>query len=139
MTDTALIDTAQRLTGRFAPGEDCSAGSVAAALVTASGRLFTGICIDTACSLGFCAEHAAIAEMLKARESWIRTIVAVSEDGRVLPPCGRCRELIWQVDPRNRSTRVIVSRDRALALEDLLPRPDGSADRHARGRDLPHA
>jgi cytidine deaminase len=62
--------------------------------------MFTGVCVDTACSLGFCAEHAAVAEMLKVRQSHVRMIVAVNKDGAVLAPCGRCRELLWQVDDR---------------------------------------
>jgi cytidine deaminase len=94
-----LITTASRLAHRFQPSDDCTSGDVAAALITTAGRVYTGVCIDTACSLGFCAEHAAVAEMLKARESEIRLIVAVDRAGAVRTPCGRCRELMWQVKP----------------------------------------
>ncbi|HNX59726.1 MAG TPA: hypothetical protein PKK43_11555, partial [Spirochaetota bacterium] len=38
--------------------DDSHAGSVAAALVTDKGNVFKGVCIDTPCSMGFCAEHA---------------------------------------------------------------------------------
>ena len=84
----------------FVTSGDCTSGDVAAALVTGSGTLYTGVCIDLECGIGFCAEHAAVAEMLKVRESVVRMIVAVNCEGTVLPPCGRCRELLWQVDPR---------------------------------------
>jgi hypothetical protein len=47
----------------------CESGGVAAAILTASGAVYTGICIDARCGMGFCAEHSAVAEMLKARES----------------------------------------------------------------------
>ena len=77
MTDSELIGIAARLAGEFRTSEDCVAGGIAAALLTPTGRVYTGICIDTACSLGFCAEHAAVAEMLKSREWEIHTIVAV--------------------------------------------------------------
>ena len=83
--------------------------------------MFTGICIDTASSLGFCAEHAAVAELLKARESEVRLIVAVTADGRVLAPCGRCRELLWQLDRRNTQTGVVLGPDQLVGLEVLLP------------------
>jgi cytidine deaminase len=122
MTDTELIDIAKRLAGEFRTSEDCVAGGVAAALVTTAGRVYTGICIDTACSLGFCAEHAAVAEMLKSRESEIASIVAVDSAGRVLAPCGRCRELLWQVSSRNADTRVILGPGITAALSELLPR-----------------
>jgi cytidine deaminase len=116
-----LIAAAQGVVGHFAYSEDASAGGVAAALLTSSGRIHTGICIDTQCSLGHCAESSAIAEMLKARESEIVAIVAVSEDGRIFPPCGRCRELIRQISPRNWKTQVIVAHDRIVSLADLMP------------------
>src|SRR5438093_13621606 len=103
--------------------QDCVAGGVAAALISRSGHVYTGICIDTACSLGFCAEHAAIAEMLKARESEIRLIVAVDANRGIVAPCGRCRELMWQVSPRNAATGVIVAADTVVPLRELLPRP----------------
>ncbi len=120
MTDHELINAANRIAGEFRTSDDCVAGGVAAALLTRGGRLFTGICIDTSCSLGACAEHSAIAEMLKSRESAIAAIVAVCE-GRIVPPCGRCRELIRLVDRTNESTRVLVALDRALPLSQLLP------------------
>ena len=95
---------------------------MAAALVTAAGRVHTGVCVDTACSLGFCAEHAAVAEMLKAHESEVRMVVAVDRDGAVLPPCGRCRELLWQADPRNAAAWVVLGPDEGAPLAELLPR-----------------
>ena len=58
--------------------EDIEVGGVAAALVTDQGNVYRGICIDTACSMGFCAEHAAIAAMLTAGEDKVAQIVAVN-------------------------------------------------------------
>ncbi len=123
MDDADLVAAASRLAGRFSPNEDVVAASVAAALCTAAGHVYTGVSVDAACSLGFCAEHAAIAEMLKARESEVRAIVAVNGNHGILPPCGRCRELLWQVSPRNAETRVILGADRWVPLRDLLPYP----------------
>ena len=122
MTEADLIATATTLVQEFRPSQDCVAGGVAAAVLSASGRVYTGICIDTACSMGFCAEHAAVAEMLKARESQIAMVVAVGDSG-VVVPCGRCRELMWQVDPRNRAARIIVAPGQVVTLAELLPQP----------------
>lgn len=116
-----LIDLAASLARPFNPSVDCSAGDVASALITAQSNVYTGVCIDTECGLGFCAEHAAVAEMLKARESEIRMIVAVNSEGVVLPPCGRCRELLWQVDDRNESTWVVLGPTEKALLRKLLP------------------
>jgi cytidine deaminase len=49
-------------------------------------------------------------------------IVAVNRDGSILPPCGRCRELLWQIDPRNHATWVILGDGEGASLADLLPR-----------------
>jgi cytidine deaminase len=122
MTDTELVNIAANLAVEFRPSEDCIAGSVAAALVTTAGHVYSGISIDTACSLGFCAEHSAVAEMLKSRESEIETIVAVKSVGRILSPCGRCRELLWQVNANNAKTRVILGSRTVTTLAELLPR-----------------
>ena len=123
MPPAELIALATKLAGAFVPSERCRAGDVAAALVTTAGNLYTGICLDTDCSLGFCAEHAAIAEMLKARESEIRLIVAVDANRGIVAPCGRCRELMWQVSASNAATGVIVAADTVVPLRELLPRP----------------
>lgn len=121
--DTMLIEKAASLTGKFSLNGfiSNSAGEVAAALVTQEGHIYTGICIDVACGLGFCAEHAAIAEMLKNRETQVEMIVAVRQDGRILPPCGRCREMLLQINTANTKTKVIVGDRRILTLDELMP------------------
>jgi cytidine deaminase len=95
-------------------------GGVGSALRAASGRIFTGVCVDTQCSIGFCAEHAAIAAMITAGESRIMDIVAVGEDGAILPPCGRCREFVVQVDDGNADTWVILPNG-SKRMRELLP------------------
>ena len=58
--------------------------------------------------------------MITAGEQRIETIVAVNRDGTVLPPCGRCREFIAQVDEANADTRVILALG-VRRLKELLP------------------
>ena len=123
MQPDELIAIATRYVGEFQPGPQLSAGSVAAAILSESGRVYTGICVDTQSSLGFCAEHAAVAEMLKARESVVRLVVAVRAGGSVLPPCGRCRELLWQLSEKNATAGVVLARGRVVPLAQLLPEP----------------
>ena len=118
---TLVITQAHQLARPINPSDSCSAGSVGSVIMSRSGKTYTGICLDFDSSLGFCAEHAAIAEMLKAHESEISLIVAVDEHGVVLPPCGRCREMMWQLNAANKDALVILARDRALPLRDLLP------------------
>ncbi|WJL94920.1 cytidine deaminase [Microbacterium sp. ET2] len=100
-------------------------GNVASALETTSGAIHTGVYIDTGSGTGFCAEHAAIASMVTSGEYQIARIVAVWRDGQdrltILPPCGRCREFIRQIDPYNIATTVLLSGGRTAPLSVLLP------------------
>jgi cytidine deaminase len=100
---------------------EAEAGGVGAALLSASGAIYTGVCIDTACSMGFCAEHAAAAAMITAGENRVLKMVAVNWDGRVLPPCGRCREFISQLHDENLDAQVLVADGVVLTLRELLP------------------
>lgn len=122
LTEDVLVAEARRILGKFALVKpSISAGGVAAALETVAGRIYSGINLDLACGIGTCAEHAAVAEMLKARETAIRRIVAIDDEG-VLAPCGRCRELIVQLDRRNLDCEVILPGHTSARMADLLPR-----------------
>jgi cytidine deaminase len=100
-------------------------GDVGCALVTDQGNIYVGVCLDLPSGMGFCAEASAIAAMVTAGEQRIAQIVAVwkNEDGtvHVLSPCGRCREFIAQIHSANMETEVILARDRAVELRELLP------------------
>ena len=116
-----LVETAQPLVQNMQLGrEDFSAATVASAIRSTSGAIYTGVCIDVSCGMGFCAEHAAAAEMIKNGETHIHSLVAVADDC-ILPPCGRCREFLVQINPLNADAKVILSADRIVTLRDLLP------------------
>jgi cytidine deaminase len=115
-----LISTAKKILGEFDLGNELSAGSVAAALKTEAGNIYTGISLHMACGIGFCAEHSAIADMLKHRERQIAEIVAIGDEG-IRPPCGRCRELMLQVSPANADTLVAIAEGQSVLLRELLP------------------
>ncbi|GAB5389551.1 MAG: cytidine deaminase [Alphaproteobacteria bacterium] len=121
LTEDELIARARAVSNPRRLTITAEAGTVASALVTAAGNVYTGVNIDTACSLGFCAEHSAIAAMITAGESEIKMIVAVNEHGDIYAPCGRCREFIWQVNENNRHARVLHTGGRSPTVEDLLP------------------
>ncbi|CAM3282572.1 cytidine deaminase family protein [Lactiplantibacillus plajomi] len=97
------------------------AGSVAAALVTSRGTVFTGVSVDTACSLGFCAERNALGSMLTAGEQTVTRIVAVR--GReILMPCGACREFLRQLGNPDVEVLVQLAPLVSVKLKELLPR-----------------
>src|SRR5512140_473134 len=124
LTNLEMIERAESALRPRRLGNDNTAGQVACALLSAEGNLYLGVCIDISSGIGFCAEHSAMAAMITAGESRIAKIVAVSSDGKVLPPCGRCREFMFQIDTANlRSTVIILGPGRIAKLEALLPHP----------------
>ena len=100
-----LIRIAEETLNPRALSDSAEAGSVAAALVTDKGNVYRGVCIDTPCSMGFCAEHAA---------------VAVCADTGIVAPCGRCREFMYQIDHSNLETQVRL-KSGTVTLAALLP------------------
>ncbi|MDB8551238.1 cytidine deaminase family protein [Turicibacter sanguinis] len=116
-----LIEKAEAVLKPRRLSSTAEASSVASAILTKEGHIYTGVCIDTACSMGFCAEHAAAAAMITAGESEIVKMVAINKRGNILPPCGRCREFISQLNDANIEAEVLINRQRAVKLIDLLP------------------
>ncbi|WP_071131229.1 cytidine deaminase family protein [Enterococcus timonensis] len=99
------------------------AGGVAAAILTDQGNIYTGVCIDTACTLGMCAERNAIANMITNGESKIVKLVCVMRDGSVGSPCGACREYLMQLDKNSGQMEILVDYDnkKTVTLEELVP------------------
>ena len=84
-------------------------GSVGAAVLSAAGNIYTGICIDTACGMGMCAERNAIANMLTCGEDQIVKVVAVMPDGSTGTPCGVCREFMMQLGENSADIEILLS------------------------------
>lgn len=99
------------------------AGGVAAAILTKQGNIYVGVCIDTASTLGMCAERNAIANMITNGESQIDKVVAVMPDGKVGPPCGACREYMMQLDKDSGEIEILLDLDmqKTVKLKELLP------------------
>ena len=94
---------------------------VGSILITEQGEIFSGVSLHLACGIGFCAEHTAISQMVtQTNETCIKKIVATTKEN-VIPPCGRCRELMNILDVKNLDTEVIVTFDKKIKLKELLP------------------
>lgn len=100
------------------------AGGVGAAIESESGRIYVGVCVDCACTLGICAERNALFNMITNGESKIKRVVAVNRDGAVMPPCGACRELMTQLMPddyKNVEIMLDYEPKRVVTLGELTP------------------
>ena len=101
-----------------------SCGEVSAAVLSRSGKIYTGICLDTCSGLGVCAERNAIFNMLTEGESEIDKVLAIMPDGRCGAPCGACRELIVQMMAgRYHDVEIMVDYEsgRTVRLGDITP------------------
>ena len=121
MTIKDLINEAKQIAAYRDTGDGFISGEVGSVILTKNGKIFKGVSIDCPCGIGFCGEHSAVAAMLTDRESEIDLIVAVDNEGKILPPCGRCRELMYQVNKKNLDTAIILSENKTMKLSELLP------------------
>ena len=100
------------------------AGGVAAAVESASGRIYVGVCVDTSCTLGICAERNAIFNMITNGEQEIKRVLAIMPDGKTGAPCGACREFMTQMMPgryHNIEIMLDYENERIVTLGELTP------------------
>ena len=101
-----------------------TAGEVSAAILSASGKIYTGVCIDTCSTLGICAERNAIFNMITCGESQISKVLAILPDGTTGAPCGACRELMVQLMPGTYQDVEIMldyENEKIVTLGELTP------------------
>ena len=96
-----MYDAAISVRSPRAVSKKIYAGSVAAAVESASGKIYVGVCVDTACTLGICAERNAIFNRITNGVNEIRRVIASMSDGKTGAPCGACREFMTQLMPDN--------------------------------------
>lgn len=96
-----MFDAAKAVQNARKISDYVTAGEVSAAILSGSGKIYTGICVDTCSTLGICAERNAIFNMLTNGETVIKKVLAVLPDGKTGAPCGACRELMVQLMPEN--------------------------------------
>ena len=100
------------------------AGGVAAAILSSSGKIYTGVCIDTCSTLGICAERNAIFNMITNGEQEIKKVLAIMPNGKVGAPCGACRELMVQLMPNSyKEIEVLMDyeTEKIVTLGELTP------------------
>jgi len=81
--------------------EYVTAGEVSAAVLSKSGKIYTGVCIDTCSTLGICAERNAIFNMITNGEYEIDKLLCIPPNEGKGAPCGACRELMVQLMPES--------------------------------------
>ena len=124
--DKELIEKARDIMMKSKPVNLIDTGDVGSALITSKGNIFQGISLGFYCGIGSCGEYQAIGNMISNGEKEIKTIVAVIYHKKIkkyeiIPPCGKCREMIKQACKKNWNTEVIVSNSKKVKLKELIP------------------
>lgn len=119
-----LYSEAKRVLAPRNVSSKIEAGGVAAAIEADSGRIYVGVCVDSACTLGICAERNAIFNMITNGDDEMKRVIAINSSGKAIPPCGACRELMTQLMPENyRDIEVMLDYEsgRVVKLGELTP------------------
>ena len=97
--------------------------SVAAGIITESGNVYYGVCFESACGLGMCAERSAIANMLTNGEYKIKKLVCIGKRGNLMIPCGSCRELMMQLSIDSGEIEILteLETEKTIKLKELIP------------------
>ena len=118
-----LYDAAKAVLNERRISEYVTCGEVSAAVLSKSGKIYTGVCIDTCSTLGICAERNAIFNMITNGEHEISKVVCIMPDGTIGgAPCGACRELMVQLMAgKYRDIEVLFENGKVMKLGDLTP------------------
>ncbi len=119
-----MYDAAKAVQNEVKISDYVIAGGVAAAVLSESGKIYTGVCIDTCSTLGICAERNAIFNMITNGEYRIKRVLAIMPDGSSGAPCGACRELMVQLMAGDyKSVEILADNKtgRTVTLGELTP------------------
>lgn len=116
-----VYDAAKKVVNPKKISEQICSGGVGAAVLTKNRNIYTGINIDTDCSLGMCAERNAISTMITNGEFEIKMVAAVNKKGQVLPPCGASREFMMQLKNSKDIEILVDNYGTIVKLKDLMP------------------
>ena len=123
MNDSDLI-AAARAARAFAHA-GYSGFKVGAALETATGAVVTGCNIENATyGLTICAERVAMFKGLSEGHRAFRRIAIVADTEAPTPPCGACRQILWEFGGDLEVILANLAHETARhRLRDLLPQP----------------
>ncbi len=117
-----LIESAEQARAKaVAPYSNFKVG---AAVQTKSGKIFTGCNIENASyGLTMCAERVAIFKAVSEGEREFTNIAVVADTDELTPPCGPCRQIIWEFCGDIPVTFAnLKGKTEILQMKELLPR-----------------
>lgn len=122
---TKLYEAAKAVQNKRKISDYVEAGGVSAAVESESGKIYTGVCIDTCSTLGICAERNAMFNMITNGETKVKRVLAIMPDGKTGAPCGACREFMVQLmadDYKGVEIMLDYENEKIIKLSDLTPK-----------------
>lgn len=119
-----MYEAAKNVLGEKVISDYVTAGGVSAAILSKTGRIYTGVCIDTCSTLGICAERNAIFNMITNGDYEIDKVLCIPPVEGKGAPCGACRELMVQLMPDQYKEIEIMldySKEKIVTLGELTP------------------
>ena len=98
---------------------------VGAAIEDENGRIFTGCNVENATyGLTICAERVAVFKAISEGAGKLRRIVVVADTDILTPPCGACRQILWEfAGDAELILANLAGRQESLSLKSIFPRP----------------
>ena len=95
---------------------------VGAALLTENGKVYTGCNVESSSySLTICAERVALVKALSEGENNFKAIAIAAKEGEFCPPCGACRQLLYDYAPDLKIILTNGQTEKIFELKELLP------------------
>jgi len=119
-----MYEAAKAVIGEKVISEYVTAGGVSAAVLAKSGKIYTGVCIDTCSTLGICAERNAIFNMITNGDYEIDKVLCIPPTEGKGAPCGACRELMVQLMPgKYKDIEIMLdyANNKVVTLGELTP------------------
>jgi cytidine deaminase len=120
MTDPLIEAARQARLRAFAP---YSRFLVGAAWETETGEIISGCNVESASyGLTICAERVALVKAISEGKRGFRRVAVVTDVRQLTPPCGACRQLLWEFAPESTVILANLAGDQqSFPMRDLLP------------------
>jgi cytidine deaminase len=98
---------------------------VGAAIEDENGQVFTGCNVENASyGLSVCAETAAVLKAISEGAAKLKRIAVVADSSTLTPPCGACRQILWEFCGDLELTMANLSdKEETVLMKQIFPRP----------------
>lgn len=120
MERNEMLNAAKAIMNRKKNNQYTKISDTACVMETVDGNIYSGVSLVARCGLGYCSEQACLTQMINNGETKILRFLTMNYKGELIPPCGRCIELMLQVDVYNKNTTFYIEDGVEKKLKDVF-------------------